>query len=166
MHVFCITGTWLSEKISDCEILPSSFVLYYCDRPSRAGGALIAVHESLPSTLIPSPSDLEVVVVKLGLVNDYVICCVYVSPDSGFLYISSLIKYLTEIVSSFIKCVIVCDFNFPDVDGCSLLGSSSSSNLFCEFIFDCNLSQHVTVPTHVKNNILDLALTSPNVSLQ
>ena len=164
-NVFCITETWLSDKISDGEILPSSFVLYRCDRPSRGGGVLIAVHKSLPSTLIPSPSDLEVVVVKLGLDNDFVICCVYVPPDSASLYISSLINYLTNIVSSFNKCVIVGDFNFPDVDWCSLLGSTSLSNLFCEFIFDCNLTQHVTEPTHVKGNILDLVLTSSNITL-
>ena len=66
--VFCIIETWLSEKLSDSEILPSRFVLYRCDRPSRGRGVLIAVHKSLPSTLIPSP-DLEVIVVKLGLVK-------------------------------------------------------------------------------------------------
>ena len=67
-NVFCITETWLSDKISDGEILPSGFVLYRCDRPSRGGGVLIAVHKSLPSTLIPSPYDLEVVVVKLTMI--------------------------------------------------------------------------------------------------
>ena len=62
-------------------------------------------------------------------------------------------------------CVIVGDFNFPDVDWCSLLGYTSLSNLFCELIFDCNLTQHVTEPTHVKGNILNLVLTSPNITL-
>ena len=88
-NVFCITETWLSEKSSDDEILPSSFVLYRCDRPFCGGEALIAVHKSLPSTLISSPSDLEVVVVKLGLVNEIVICCVYVPPDCIFVYLIS-----------------------------------------------------------------------------
>ena len=87
-HVFCITETWLSDKISDSEILLSSFVLYCCDRPSCGGGVLIAVHKSLPSTLIPSPSDLEVVVVKLCLDNDFVICCVY-DPVCIFVYLIS-----------------------------------------------------------------------------
>ena len=101
---------------------------------SCGGGVLIAVHKSLPSTLISSPSDLEVVVVKLCLDNDFVICCVYDPADYASLYISSLINYLSIIVSSFNKCVIVGDFNFPDVDWCSILGSSSLSNLFCEFV--------------------------------
>ena len=81
------------------------------------------------------------------------------------MYISSLVNYLTKIVSSFSKCVFVGDFNFPDIDWFSLLGSSSLSNLFCEFVFDCNLTQHVTEPTHIRGNILDLVLTSPSVIL-
>ena len=140
----------------------SNFVLYRSDRPSRGGGVLIAIHESMHSTLISSPSDLEVVSVRLGLDNHLVVCCVYVPPDSTVLYVSSLVNYLTEIVS---KCIIVGDFNFPDIDWSSLLGSSSSSNYFCEFIFDCNLTQHVTKPTHEKGNILDLVLTSPLITI-
>ena len=30
-NVFCITETWLSDKISNGEILSSSYVLYRCD---------------------------------------------------------------------------------------------------------------------------------------
>ena len=41
-----------------------------------------------------------------------------------------------------------------------------SSNVFCEFIFDCNLIQHVTQPTHRKGNTLDLVLTSPSVIIE
>ena len=36
------------------------------------------------------------------------------------------------------------------------------SKLFCEFVFDNNLFQHVDSPTHVKGNILDIVL--PNTS--
>ena len=70
--MFFITETWLSEIISDCEIIPSDFVLYRKDRPSRGGEVLIAINKSLYSTLLPSPS------VKIGLSNAIVICCVHV----------------------------------------------------------------------------------------
>ena len=164
-NVFCITETWLSDQISDGEILPSNFVLYRSDRPSRGGGVLIVVHESIYSTLVSSPFDLEVVSVRLGLDNHFVVCCIYAPPDSIVLYISSLVNYLTDIASSSPKCIIVGDFNFPDIDWSSLQGSSFLSNYFCEFIFDCNLTQHVTEPTHVKGNILDLVLTSPSITI-
>ena len=35
----------------------------------------------------------------------------------------------------------------------------------CNFVCDCNLSQHVFEPTHVKGNVLDLVFTSISVVL-
>ena len=81
------------------------------------------------------------------------------------MYISSLVNYLTNIAASSSKCIIVSDFNLPDIDWSFLQGSSFLSNYFCEFIFDCNLTQHVTEPTRVKGNILDLVLTSPSITI-
>ena len=162
-NVFCITETWLSNNIPDGEILPSDYVLYRKDRPSRGGGVLIAIKESMCSTYIPSPPDLEVVSVKIGLSDELVISCVYVPPYSKVLYVSSMVEYLTNIVSSFKKCIIVGDFNFPDIDWSTLTGSLPSTNVFCEFVFDCNLIQHITQSTHQKGNILDLVLSSPDI---
>ena len=45
------------------------------------------------------------------------------------------------------------------------MGTSHQSNCFCNFVFDCNLTQHVPDPTHVKGNLLDLVLTSQSVSI-
>ena len=81
------------------------------------------------------------------------------------MYVSSLVKYLTGIVSSFQKCIFVGDFNFPDIDWSCLIGSCTLSNNFCEFVFDCNLIQHVTESTHISGNVLDLVLTSHDVTI-
>ena len=81
------------------------------------------------------------------------------------LYVSSLVSYLSSLTSFFNKCTILGDFNLPDVDWYTLTGSSSSSSCVCNFIFDCNLTQHVLEPTHVKGNVLDLVLTSVNVTI-
>ena len=103
-----ITVTWLSDYISDCEIPPSDFVLYRKDRPSRGGWVLIAIKQSLYCSLIPSPSDIEVVSIKLGLTKEIVICCVYVPPDSSpAYYVSSLVSYLTSLISSFKRCILL-----------------------------------------------------------
>ena len=75
-NAFCITKTWLSDYISNGEILPSDFVLYCKDMLSRGGGVLIAVNDSMHSSIIPSPIDLEVVSIKLGMTDFLVICCV------------------------------------------------------------------------------------------
>ena len=52
------------------------------------------------------------------------------------------------------------DFNFPDINWSSMSGSCPRSSLFSETLFECNLTQLIDGPTHVKGNILDLVLTS------
>ena len=126
---------------------------------------LIAIRESLFSCLIPSPPELEVICVKIGQSNDSIICCIYMPPESSLSYVSSVVYFLTKLSSSFSKCIFVGDFNFPDIDWSALTGSSSQSICFCNFVFDCNLAQHVSEPTHVKGNMLDLVLTSPGVAV-
>ena len=163
--ILCLTETWLSDSIYDGEILPVGYVLYRKDRPSRGGGVQIAIRESLFSCLIPSPPELEVVCVKIGQSNNSIICCIYMPPESSLSYVSSVVHFLTELSSSFSKCIFVGDFNFPDIDWSALTGSSSQSICFCSLIFDCNLAQHVSEPTHVKGNMLNLVLTSPGVAV-
>ena len=159
--IFCVTETWLCDFVSDGEILPVNYVLYRKDRPSRGGGVLVATRQSVISSIIPSPSDLEIVSIKIGLHNDLALCCIYVPPESSSSYISLLIHFLTHLVSSFSKCIILGDFYFPDI----VWSTSNSSNSFCNFVFECDLNQHVLETTHVKGNILDLILTSSNVSV-
>ena len=93
--------------------------------------------------------------------DNVIFCCVYVPPDSS---VSSLANFLSDITSSFNNCIILGDFNFPDIDWSVLMGTSHQSNCFCDLVFDCNLTQHVHDPTHVKGNLLDIVLTSQSVS--
>ena len=90
----------------------------------------------------------------------------YVQFISHRIHISSSVLYFTSLISCSIRCIFVGDFNFPDINWSSLIGSSLSSNTFCEFIFDCSLTQHVMQPTHIKGNILDLVLTTPSVNIE
>ena len=71
--VYCITETWLSNSVFDCEILPCEYTLYRKDRGSRGGGVLIAVSDSVPSVLISSPEDLEIITVNIPIT----LCTVY-----------------------------------------------------------------------------------------
>ena len=81
-NVFCITETWLSDSIYDGEILPYDYTLYRKDRLSLGGVVLVAVNCSIPSLLLPSPPDLEVASVKLGLNKEMILCTIYVPPNS------------------------------------------------------------------------------------
>lgn len=69
-------------------------------------------------------------------------------------------SYLSTLAGASCKLVIVGDFNYPDISWHSLTGDSVASKLFCDVVFDGNLSQLVNVPTHAWGNILDLVLTN------
>ena len=133
-------------------------LFYRKDRGSRGGGVLVAVDESIPSSLIDSPPNLEIIVVQLGLTYPIVWCTVYIPPNSSDLF-ETLIPFLTDILSSNTPCFIV-----PDICWSTLSGCSSLSSYFCDFVFDCNLTQHNLEP-HIKGNTLDLVFTNNNISI-
>ena len=43
IDIVCITETWLTNMISDPEIIPSNYTIYRNDRYTRGGGVLIAI---------------------------------------------------------------------------------------------------------------------------
>ena len=108
-HVFCLTETWLSDSIYDGEILPYVYTLYRKDRLSRGGGVLVAVNCSIPSSLLPSPPDLEVALVKICLNKELILCTVYVPPNSSKSYFTSLLTCLSDLTCFPNQCLIVGD---------------------------------------------------------
>ena len=59
-------------------IIPTGFSVYRKDRGSRGGGVLIAVNDSVSSSLLPqSPTDLEVIASKLGKTIINLFCAQY-----------------------------------------------------------------------------------------
>ena len=132
--------------------------MYRKDRVSRGGGVLIAVNDLIPSTLISSPPNLELVAIKIFLKEPFFLCTVYIPPNSIVMYTEQVIlKHLTD---SDEHLVIVGDFNLPDVCWSSLTGSTLVSNLFCDFVFESILTQLINCPTHIKGNTLDILLTN------
>lgn len=95
----------------------------------------------------------------LGAPVNSILCTVYIPPASSDTYHTSLMCYLSSLCSDYNKVVLVGDFNFPGVDWSTLTGQTAASNRFCEFMFDNNLSQLVSTPTHAGGNILDLVIT-------
>ena len=74
--IICVCETWLSDFVYDHEVLPTNYVIYRKDRPSRGGGVLIAVSNSLHSVCLSSPLDLEIVTVKLGVDRNLILCTI------------------------------------------------------------------------------------------
>ena len=73
---------------------------------------LIAVRDSLLSSFIPSPHNLEIVCIRIGtdLCYQLYLCTSRVSSFLCF-FLTSLVHFLTYLTSSFSKCIIVGDFN-------------------------------------------------------
>ena len=94
------------------------------------------------------------------------VCCVYILPNPGSIYISSLVSYLSNLAA--IPCSdirVVGDFNLPDIDcmGYPFCGIP----LFWAILWLCfNLTQLIDKPTHVKGNILDLIVTNTSHHIQ
>uniref|UniRef100_A0A1X7SKH1 Endonuclease/exonuclease/phosphatase domain-containing protein n=1 Tax=Amphimedon queenslandica TaxID=400682 RepID=A0A1X7SKH1_AMPQE len=128
------------------EIIPSSYMIYRCDRATRGGGVLLAVHHSVPSSPLASPPALEILCVKVLAV---VFCLVYIPPNASCEYISKLLSFIGELLSSYRYVVILGDFNAPDICWDTQGAQSQSSRLICEFVFRNNLCQFVDFPTHV-----------------
>ena len=158
---FQIIETWLSETITDLEILPQGYSLYRKDRGSCGGGVMLAISNTLPSKRALSPPDLEVVSVSILLGNIEITCCaVYAPPNATSEYHRNLVDYLTTIAALSTPILLLGDFNLSDINWATLTGSSSISNNFCEFVFNSNLAQLVNSPTHICGNTLDLVLTN------
>ena len=114
---------------------------------------MIAVHNSILSRIIDYPTEMELVAIQLLDLNLFV-CVVYVPPsiDLSLFFLESIVK--TNSI------LIVGDFNLPDINWPTLTSSAVHSDCFCEFVFDCNLTQLVDGSTHCKGNCLDLILSN------
>ena len=91
--IFCVTETWLSDSIFGYEILTENYTLYRNDRNSSGGGVLVAVNDSIPSSLVYSPSNLKIVCVQIELTSPFHLCTVYVPPNSDLSYLESVIDF-------------------------------------------------------------------------
>ena len=62
----CITETWLSTDIMDCEVAIPGFQVCWLDRDRHGGGVLLYIRDVYHYTLIPGPnSNLEVLTVTV-----------------------------------------------------------------------------------------------------
>ena len=123
---------------------------------------MVAVSNHIPSVLIPSPPNLEIVAIRLCLPRQrhIILCTVYFPPSSQLSDFEYLFSFLKSTSTSKELLIIIGDFNLPDICWSSLSGQCPRSNLLCDFVFESNLTQLVNFPTHIKGNILDLLLTN------
>ena len=113
-------------------------ILFRKDRPSRGGGVLIAINNKISCQITSSPTNLELMCVRLLISNPITICVTYIPPNSPKVYCDDLFNFLLNRQAASDKLIILDDFNFPDIDWDTLSGHSPNLNQFCDMIFQAN----------------------------
>ena len=121
---------------------------------------LLAIRQHIPSLLLPSPDDLELLLVQISSNTPFRLCLIYNPPNSDNSYIQNLITFLQNIAADTSLLIIMGDFNSPNVDWSTLSGNTYFSNQLCDLMFQFNLNQIVNSPTHIYGNMLDLVITN------
>ena len=121
---------------------------------------MIAINNNFNSKMLHSPNDLEALVVSVTCHQDvYTICLIYIPPNVDQTYLSNTLDFL-QLWSCYKNLLIRGDFNVPDINWDVLSSSTSFSSNLLDLIVDLNLTQHVTVPNHIGDNILDIILSN------
>ena len=171
--VIGVTETWLTDYITDSEILDTGYMIFRCDRIEQmGGGVLIAVKNDLNCCRRSDlETDLEMVCIELNLLGSskILLSTVYRPPDTtpsnNHTAANQLNMHMRNSATRLLKSnsIIVGDFKYPNIqwtEGCSFSGSTSSADAaFCEVLQDHALFQLNTYPTR-NNNILDLIITN------
>lgn len=171
--IVILTETWLSSKIADSEIFECEgmYKFYRFNRDSRSGGGvLIAVRDSIISSVIPLNLSLEFVCARVHVRNkDFIFCACYRPPASSSTFCSELHDVLNRLVVRFpsSSLLLLGDFNFPTINWKSDTPTVSDHSLqalsFLSLCLDFNLKQLVQEPTRCSShssNVLDLILTT------
>jgi hypothetical protein len=125
---------------------------------------LLATDQLLVSRRLPSPPDVEVILVEFCTCPPVLVCATYLPPNQSAAYHTKLLHFLNSL-SSHNNLIILGDFNSPDINWSSLTANSPFSKSFCDFVFHHDLEQHINFPTHNGGNILDIVLSKHSVSV-
>ena len=113
--VICIVETWLSNDISDNELVIPDYQIFRRDRDRHGGGVLMYVHFSFAVDLCNSVTDIELLTVSVCPPKSTLKFCValyYRPPSASVKCFDSLSKNLCNLnPSSFNYFVLIGDFN-------------------------------------------------------
>ena len=164
-----VTESWLTKDIPNSLFCPVNYNVFRKDRLyTKGGGALLLVSKEIVSHSVSIPVsesckiDAVACCVTLQEGKNVGILCVYRPPNLSDSDNADLLPIMSDFLSKeFHYCIILGDFNFPDIKWpCS--ASASQSELFLNFVQDNFLQQHVLQPTRrSSNSVLDLVLSTP-----
>ena len=125
---------------------------------------MLAVNNLLPSKILSSPENFGALTIQVFCSNKvFTLCLLYIPPRADHEYQQGILNFLPTL-SVYDNLILMGDLNLPDVNWESLSGSTAFSSRLCEIIFDLNLTQLISQPTHTAGNILDVVFTSFDIN--
>ena len=171
--IVCITEAWVNEnKLNDTldEYSIIGYKIFLWQRKHKVGGGVIVyVKDCLNPVIVDNikvGNSKELVEsvwidVQLNSKQNLRLGVFYRAPSQDSLVDDLLLNEIR--VGSNLNCLILGDFNLPNINWELELGFDSTASKFIDCFSDCFLTQLVKEPTR-ENNILDLVLASnPNI---
>ena len=97
--------------------------------------------------------------VSIAYRKTFIINLLYIPPSANLTYLSNFESILLTLNGKD-HLLLLGDLNFPDVNWSTLTGHTPLSTYLCDLIFELNLDQQITKPTHKGGNLLDVILTN------
>jgi hypothetical protein len=121
-HVIIGTETWLTKDMHSFEFFLNKYEVYRRDRPNDPhGGVLIAVSQTLTSSIVFTGNKTEFLSIKINLKHgkSAIICAAYRPPNrTDDEYTNSLINDIASVLSAHTNAYFLLggDFNLPDLE--------------------------------------------------
>lgn len=153
-----ITETWQKseEYVFMNELCPPGCSFTCAPRTTGRGGGLAVFHKdsfSCRRVCCGSFISFELLVTKIGRSNPFYCVLIYRPPGVNGQFLSEFSDFLASIIK-FEKILLLGDFNMAMNDSTSHIAAN-----FLEVTESFNFCQHVSGPTHVRGNTLDLVFT-------
>ena len=169
-ELILVTETWCNENIPDSLLnIPNYYIepKLRCDRNDTVngigGGLLVFVRNGLTVLPIDDNSDFnqycKFKVLDQKLDTNFYITLAYRSPNSTTENNDKLCDVINNLSDNDFE-LIIGDFNMPQVDWNNYSSTSRKYDRFVDVVINKGLSQLIDFPTHIRGNILDLALTN------
>ena len=169
--MICIVETWLSEVVTDYELLLPYYQIHRLDRNRHGGGVVLYVHNSLSCKLLlkGGPHNLEFLALSVTsalVANKFCICLFYRPPSSCVSIFDNRCTTLQMVnPAQFSTFLLLGDFNVIFYNPQHHLLSHVN-----DILYSFSLVQVVPSFTHVSPNcstsLIDLALLSDTSCLQ
>jgi hypothetical protein len=178
-HLICLTETLPKNCRSNCddqEIKIENYTtLTNHNSSSCQRGVAIFVHISLKSSMVTFDTIAsESISCEVQTKNSkLLITTFYRSPNSNEENDNYINQHITNLSEKYTNILIVGDFNYPDITWSNQkenpISRSSKSSRFIDSIHNSFLKQHITKPTHFRNDqnptTIDLIITSMENSI-